>query len=771
MQQTAEQILEGQPEAARLAVELGGARSDADRGAVIKVGSGSDGTSWLRLEDSAGLIHHVGVPTTGAGRDEAIAQYARDLKAGEVIEFEDDGKTYAIVQRPGETREQAIERFAQQEVIAGSGIDADGQLVSYSSSAVGRQSFLLEEGEDRYDAIARDVAEEKRRRGMKLDPNDLYALGEGPNPLDVDARVRAGVGAADGKAGSPPAEATPEQIAAQRLAADLQSARSDADRGAVVRVGDTSWLRLEDSDGAIHHIRVSGGLGRDEAIAQYAKDLTAGKAIQFTDDGKTYSIVQRPGETREQAIERFAQSPVIAGSGIDADGQLVSYSSSATGRGAFLLEEGQDRYDAIAADVARKQGLLTKDAVPLYEELALNHNRGESSAIKVGAEGDSQSSWIRVEDAQGRIHHVPALRPGMANENIINYLGNSKEFIEFKDDDGQTYVIPWNPGAESREQAIERFAQSPVIAGSGIDADGQLVSYTNSEVGRQAFLLEPGQDRYDAIAADVEREKTLQGLSPAERLAADRELEAGLADKAENERLQGLWADLTSGSATLSDLSESDRAVLSEPYGQWETENKRLQGVWADLTSGSATLSDLSESDRAVLSEPYGQWETENKRLQGLWTQVTAGEVEFADLPEADRAALSRPNTQWQDDNAKHQAFVDELNALPAPAIGQGSLAQSPEFIDLVNRMRDSGLYTKESLAGLEASAAGSAGLPALAETSGIGESVDLQATYSAAASGNPASSAMSYERFAELMEQLRTPRPAPERGGAALRP
>ena len=104
------------------------------------------------------------------------------MKASEVIEFEDDGKHYAIVQRPGETREQAIERFVQQEVIRGSGIDADGQLVSYSSSAVGRQAFLLEEGEDRYEAIARDVAEEKRRRGMKLDPNDLYALGEGPDP-------------------------------------------------------------------------------------------------------------------------------------------------------------------------------------------------------------------------------------------------------------------------------------------------------------------------------------------------------------------------------------------------------------------------------------------------------------------------------------------------------------------------------------------------------------------------------------------------------------
>ena len=78
--------------------------------------------------------------------------------------------------------------------------------------------------------------------------------------------------------------------------------------------------------------------------------------------------------------------------------------------------------------------------------------------------------------------------------------------------------------------------------------------------------------------------------------------------------------------------------------------------------------------------------------------------------------------------------------------------------------MRDSGLYTEESLAQVEADAAGMTGLPALAKPEGAGgpagESVDLQATYSEAASGNPASSAMSYERFAELMEQLRTPDP-----------
>ena len=66
----------------------------------------------------------------------------------------------------------------------------------------------------------------------------------------------AGSGAAStADVSSPSSEPLSQEAAA--LAADLQNARSDADRGAVVGVGSTSWLRLEDSDGAIHHIQVS----------------------------------------------------------------------------------------------------------------------------------------------------------------------------------------------------------------------------------------------------------------------------------------------------------------------------------------------------------------------------------------------------------------------------------------------------------------------------------------------------------------------------------
>ena len=183
----------------------------------------------------------------------------------------------------------------------------------------------------------------------------------------------------------------------------------------------------------------------------------------------------------------------------------------------------------------------------------------------------------------------------------------------------------------------------------------------------------------------------------------------------ESARLEGLWTQLTAGEVALDDLPTGDRQVLQPAYD----ENNRLSELWTQVAAGEVEFDSLPEADRAVLQPTYD----ESNRLSELWTQVAAGEVAFDSLPEADRQALESPYARWQEDNARHQGFMSEWEELPDPAIGQGSIAQSPEFMDLITRMRASGLYSEEELAEAEASAGQMRGLPPVA--GGEGATVD----------------------------------------------
>ena len=294
------------------------------------------------------------------------------------------------------------------------------------------------------------------------------------------------------------------------------------------------------------------------------------------------------------------------------------------------------------------------------------------------------------------------------------------------------------------------------------DDRGSIVDFTGGTVVKPVEGQESIAESYRAISLDPE--------AAGEWAGAQRQQVADLVPEDRQAEFNQL-IDNVLASRNRKEL-DSAQAALDEGWTTWETtENDRLGGVWGDLTGGDVSLDDLSERDRAALEVPYTEWQAENTRLQGVWTQVAAGEVQFDALPEADRTALQPTYDRWSwmregdallegwdgssdiaatpeyqawissapgdesniidsrgqyitqrmADNAAHQDFVTRLNALQ-PETGQESLAQSPAFRSLMGEMRASGLYTEESLAEVEADAAQISGLPTISNVAATTE-------------------------------------------------
>ena len=222
---------------------------------------------------------------------------------------------------------------------------------------------------------------------------------------------------------------------------------------------------------------------------------------------------------------------------------------------------------------------------------SLRAGLGRGSAIGVGT-GARATSWLRITDAEGVIHHIPIASPTTQEQDIAAYAeavsaGNTIEF----EDGGKTYAIPWAVGQETREEAIERFAQLPVIAGSGIDAGGQLVTYSSSAVGRGAFLWDGEGDRIDAIRDHVEKAKAISRLSAKEQALVDRlETEAD-AEQHFSERAKTVKGEPKRPPAPSSKLTPEEEAIGHQPY----EESQDLRGV-----AERETQEELDAEQRAI---------------------------------------------------------------------------------------------------------------------------------------------------------------------------
>ena len=186
------------------------------------------------------------------------------------------------------------------------------------------------------------------------------------------------------------------------------------------------------------------------------------------------------------------------------------------------------------------------------------------------------------------------------------------------------------------------------------------------------------------------------------------------------------WLDSLPDSAESRDLRQQFDDALSAHGGPSQnllnTFTKSAQGYAQVLTAPSAGAAGPVATPSATINVPDSAPSLTAAASDTATLETTGGQVKVAEgdsgvSPSGDGTAVdsgqgSTPGLSEGETGPSaegkglHGGFNEELEAFNAPrGLQDGSLADSPEFQALLQRMRESGIYTPEALAGIEADA------------------------------------------------------------------
>ena len=569
--------------------DLQSAKGDRDRAAGLTFGSGAEAEQWLEIEDSSGLVHFIPLGSNPGGMDSAIARYADEAAKGRFIEITHDGRRYAILQKEGETSEEAVERFAFSAPKTSLGIDGDGRLVSYRSSDVGSQAFLLKDTSpiSRSEAIDADRLKERERLGLSNygrvlpSSDEAWRLFRDLDTAYVHGRVNTGMSFGAG--------------------ADIEQ-----------------WSEIEDSSGRIHFIPIDTRRPTlDDSIKAYANEAVQGQIIEITHEGRRYAILQREGETREEAIENFAYSAPVKSRGIDADGRLVKYASSQVGHQAVLMEDDYQgsRDQAIAADMISEGERLGVDTTHHAKFLAGGAvpPSGDAGPAAVPESGNAvepatvpafTETTVDVNQAasspniEAVYNNAVSKNPALAEKISLPRFVELMEQLRTPDpaQDGQGFYDPAT-GERTASYAglVQRQEARRELKLAGLLPEEDVINQWIAAGARETTPGTPGeftvtydQAEYDAYRASLPEEARAEVDAALEKAVAAQTPEEYDAAKAEYD--------------ALTDRLDRDTVTPTPNWDGLGTHLQRIQGTHAiirGLANGEMTLDDIPPQDRS----------------------------------------------------------------------------------------------------------------------------------------------------------------------------